>query len=74
MVVRMRANRAHRDNRRAHHALIASRLSICSNCHKAHLSHTVCLNCGMYRGIKVLDAGKKLAKKEKKLKAEKKAS
>ncbi len=70
----MRANRAHRDNRRAHHALIASRFSVCSNCHSARLPHVACANCGMYKGLKIFDAGKKLAKKEKKQKAKENAN
>ncbi|MFA6552392.1 MAG: 50S ribosomal protein L32 [Candidatus Paceibacterota bacterium] len=67
MVVRMRATRAHRDNRRSHHALIAGRLSKCPNCNNLHLRHTVCANCGKYRGRQVLDVHSKLAKREKKV-------
>ncbi len=68
MVVRMRANRSHRDNRRAHHALFGAHLSVCENCKKEKLSHRVCPNCGKYKGLKVIDVEKKLAKKEKKMK------
>jgi len=32
------------------------------------LPHTVCFNCGYYKGVKVIDVLKKLTKKEKKLK------
>ncbi len=32
------------------------------------MPHTVCLNCGYYRGIEVIDVLKKLTKKEKKKK------
>ncbi|MES2314887.1 MAG: 50S ribosomal protein L32 [Patescibacteria group bacterium] len=66
MVNRMRATRAHRDNRRSHHALDAARTSVCQNCKAAHKSHAVCMNCGWYNGRKVLDltiaATKKAAK------------
>lgn len=66
MVNRMRATRAHRDNRRSHHALDAARASVCQNCKALHKSHAVCMNCGWYNGRKVLDltvaATKKAAK------------
>ncbi len=68
MVVRMRANKAHRNNRRSHHALEVMRLSSCPHCKTPIAMHNACKNCGMYKGVKVFDAGKKLAKKEKKLK------
>ncbi len=68
MVVRMRANRSHRNNRRSHHALKGARLSSCENCQTPKASHKVCGNCGIYRGRQVIDVRKKLAKKEKKTK------
>ncbi len=64
MVVRMRVTRAHRDNRRSHHALKEPRLSKCSNCGGYHLRHRVCPDCGYYRGKLVVDV---VAKKEKKM-------
>lgn len=69
MVVRMRANKAHRNNRRSHHALKGARVSACSNCQTMRLSHFACPNCGLYNGHNTFDATKKLAKKEKKIKA-----
>lgn len=51
----MRATRAHRDNRRSHHALDDVRLSKCSNCSAMHRSHTLCEKCGYYNGKKILD-------------------
>lgn len=68
MVVRMRATRAHRDNRRSHHALEAARLSKCANCGAQHRSHVVCMNCGWYKGRKVIDLAAKAAKKAAKAK------
>lgn len=68
MVVRMRANRSHRDNRRAHFALRAPRFSACPDCGTAKLNHQVCPNCGKYKGRQVLSVGKKLAKMEKRRK------
>lgn len=55
MVNRMRATRAHRDNRRSHHALDDVRLSKCSNCSAMHIRHTLCTTCGTYRGKKIID-------------------
>ena len=63
MVNRMRANRAHRDNRRSHHALDDVRLSKCSNCGAMHLRHTMCEKCGTYRGKKIVDMTAAVAKK-----------
>lgn len=38
----------------------------CKKCAKPVLPHTVCLNCGTYRGREVIDVLAKLTKKEKK--------
>ena len=65
MVNRMRANKSHRNNRRSHHALVAARVSKCSNCSAPHRCHTVCINCGYYNGRKVLDLAAKALKKTK---------
>ncbi len=59
MVNRMRANRSHRDNRRSHHALDATRTTVAKETGVAHLRHRVCLKTGMYRGRKVLDIASK---------------
>ena len=40
----------------------------CPKCGKAVLAHTVCQNCGYYKGKEVIDVLKKLNKKERKLK------
>ncbi|MFA6459075.1 MAG: 50S ribosomal protein L32 [Candidatus Paceibacterota bacterium] len=70
----MRATRAHRDNRRSHHALGAARFSKCQNCGTMHKSHTICMTCGWYNGRKVLDlAAKAAAKAKRKTAAAKKA-
>ncbi|MEI6346871.1 MAG: 50S ribosomal protein L32 [Bacteroidota bacterium] len=39
-----------RDKRRTHDKAIAPQLSTCSNCGTAVLYHTVCPECGFYRG------------------------
>lgn len=51
----MRVTKGHRNNRRAHHALKAPRLSLCSNCGAYHQRHRVCLECGFYKGEQILD-------------------
>ncbi len=68
MVVRMRSTKSHRNNRRSHFALTASRLSVCASCGKDRLSHAMCPSCGMYRGRKVVDLQAKVEKKLKKQK------
>lgn len=70
----MRANRSHRNNRRSHHALKDIRLSACPDCSMPHIRHTVCENCGKYRGRIVIDVAAKISKKEKKMKDREKAA
>lgn len=43
-----------RDRRRAHDALEANNLVACSNCGEMRLSHSVCPNCGHYKGREVV--------------------
>ena len=43
-------------------------LTICKKCGKSVLPHIVCLNCGYYKGVEVIDVLKKLNKKERKAK------
>jgi large subunit ribosomal protein L32 len=71
MVVRMRHTKSHTANRRSHHALMSTGLTKCENCTKLKKRHTVCPDCGFYRGMKVLDLVKKIEKKQKKEKAKK---
>lgn len=72
MVVRMRATRSHRNNRRSHHALDTVRVSKCQNCNALHKSHALCMQCGWYNGRKVVDvavaAAEKVQKKSAKTK------
>lgn len=72
MVNRMRATRAHRDNRRSHHALDDVRLSKCGNCGAMHIRHVLCEKCGTYRGKKIIDMTAVVAAKHKKASAKKK--
>lgn len=41
-------------------------LSVCPKCRKPILSHTVCKNCGYYKGTEVINVLADLTKKEKK--------
>ena len=66
MVVRMRHTRAHTANRRSHHALKSKRLFVCAKCKAPHIMHTVCMNCGTYRGRQVIDVMAKKTKLAKK--------
>ena len=54
---------ARRDRRRANDFLTPSNLTTCSNCGEVRLPHTVCPNCGYYKGREVIDVTKE-AKKE----------
>lgn len=36
--------------RRTHYKAVAPTLAICTNCGAAHIYHTVCGECGYYRG------------------------
>jgi large subunit ribosomal protein L32 len=44
-----------RDRRRAHDALTSPNLVLCSNCGEMRLPHTVCPNCGHYKGREVIN-------------------
>jgi large subunit ribosomal protein L32 len=64
MVVRMRHTRSASNQRRSHHALASRALSHCANCKKEILPHTICQNCGYYKGRQVINVLAKLDKKE----------
>jgi len=74
MVIRMRHNRSQRGNTRSHDALKDLRTAKCPDCGTQRMNHRACPNCGKYNGRVVIDVLKKVAKKEKKLKEEEKAT
>lgn len=68
MVVRMRHTRSATRQRRSHHALKPAQFVVCSHCRAQALPHTICQNCGYYKGRQVIDVLAKLDKKERKKK------
>ncbi|MCS6843411.1 MAG: 50S ribosomal protein L32 [Caldilineales bacterium] len=47
-------SKGRRDRRRAHDALKPVHLVECPQCHKPHLPHRACPECGTYRGRTVI--------------------
>lgn len=64
----MRHTKGKRNRVRSHHTLKRIALAKCSHCSAALLPHTVCVNCGYYKGRQVIDVLAKLDKKERKKK------
>ena len=56
-----------RDQKRMHIFLKAKKLVACSHCGKLKLPHTICPNCGYYKGEEVINVLAKLEKKERKI-------
>ena len=67
-VPKQKHTKSRRNKRRAHIFAKAPTLNKCPKCGKPALSHTVCFNCGSYKGMEVIDVLKKLNKKERKQK------
>jgi len=65
-IPKRRKTSARRDQRRMHLFLKSPALALCPKCGKPVKSHTVCLNCGYYKGKEIIDVLGKLTKKEKK--------
>lgn len=57
-------SKGRRDRRRAHHALSVPHLVECPQCHKPRLPHHVCLSCGTYKGVQVIEIKEKKKKRE----------
>jgi len=67
-VPKQRKTKSRRNNRRSHIFIKNAGLTTCQKCGKPVLGHTVCDNCGYYKGVEIIDTMKKLTKKEKKAK------
>lgn len=63
-----RFTKSRRNKRRGQIFLTPAALTVCPKCKKAVLPHTVCKNCGNYKGMQVIDVMAKLTKKEQKAK------
>ncbi|MGX9340775.1 50S ribosomal protein L32 [Mycoplasma sp. 128] len=53
IVPKRKTSKQRKHLRRAHHALDVKAQSSCSNCLAPVLSHTICNECGFYKGAKV---------------------
>jgi large subunit ribosomal protein L32 len=53
---------------RMHKFIKPVHLNVCPKCNKPILSHTVCSNCGFYKGVEVINVLGKMTSKEKKIK------
>lgn len=65
-VPKQRHTKSRRNKRRLHIFAKAPILTRCPKCSHFTLPHTVCPNCGYYKGVEVIDILKKLTKKERK--------
>ena len=66
-VPRHKHTRAKVGKTRMHKYIKSIRLNVCPKCKKPILSHTVCLNCGFYKGSEVINVLANLTKKDKKI-------
>ena len=65
-VPKQRHTKSRRNKRRMHIFLRPSALTRCEKCRKEKLPHTICWNCGYYKGKEVINVLEKLTKKERK--------
>ncbi len=67
-VPKQKHTKSRRNRRRMHIFLQAPSLASCPHCGKPIRPHTVCLKCGYYKGVEVINVLEKLEKKERKIK------
>lgn len=67
-VPKQRKTKSRQKQRRMHLFIKGRSLVSCPKCAKPVLPHTVCRNCGYYKGTLIIDVMKRLTKKEKKQK------
>jgi len=65
-VPKQRHTKSRRNKRRMNIYINPATLTKCLKCGKPVIPHTVCENCGYYKGRQVIDVLKKLSKKERK--------
>ena len=65
-VPKSRHTKSKRNRRRSHISLKAPVLISCSKCGTSVLPHTLCSNCGYYKGREIINVLEKLEAKEKK--------
>ena len=53
-VPKRKRSRQRRDKRFANKGLKVKAITICNNCQDPLVPHTVCKNCGFYKGIKIM--------------------
>ncbi|OGZ64575.1 MAG: 50S ribosomal protein L32 [Candidatus Staskawiczbacteria bacterium RIFCSPLOWO2_01_FULL_40_39] len=66
-VPRHKHTRSSVGQRRMHIFIKPASLTVCKKCNRAVRPHTVCRNCGYYKGQEFINVLGKLTKKEKKL-------
>ncbi|WP_081852526.1 50S ribosomal protein L32 [Prevotella sp. 10(H)] len=52
-----RQSKSRQGKRRTHDKAVAPTLAVCSNCGSWHVFHTVCSECGHYRGKLAIEKG-----------------
>jgi len=67
-VPKQKKTKSRRNQRRQHIFLKQPALTVCPKCGKPVASHTMCKNCGYYKGRMIVDVLKKLNKKQTKKK------
>ena len=65
-VPKQNRTKSQQGQRRMHIFLETPKIAACPKCGKPVLPHTICQNCGSYKGVEVIDVLKKLTRKEKK--------
>ena len=69
-VPRAHSTRGQKGRRRSHLAMKVTKLGVCSHCKKPILPHIMCVHCGFYNNMAVVDiVGRELRKKEKRIQA-----
>lgn len=66
-VPKQRKTKSRRNQRRMHLYIKQATLTVCPRCKKPVRPHTVCLNCGYYKGEEIINVLGKLTKKERKI-------